>query len=156
MSLFSFLDGFFKQPWKLEGEFGYDMNYVSYLKQNALNPSRNGPWHQLHVLAHLCSYKCDTFCILWVICVTRLFAGSLFCRTARWRSLVAGAVAGPSLLLTGHKKRHTSMALYILVRAAVLAARCGIKNERTGWLCRPLSWRHGDTFLMCLSSSQIL
>jgi len=77
-------------------------------------------------------------------------------RTARWRSLVAGAVAGPSLLLTGHKKRHTSMALYILVRAAVLAARCGIKNERTGWLCRPLSWRHGDTFLMCLSSSQIL
>ncbi|CAM6058343.1 unnamed protein product [Sphagnum tenellum] len=77
-------------------------------------------------------------------------------RTARWRSLVAGAIAGPSLLLTGHKKRHTSMALYILVRAAVLAARCGIKNERTGWLCRPLSWRHGDTFLMCLSSSQIL
>jgi hypothetical protein len=44
---------FFKQPWKL-GEFGYDMNYVSCLKQNALNPSRNGPWHQLHVLADLC------------------------------------------------------------------------------------------------------
>jgi hypothetical protein len=77
-------------------------------------------------------------------------------RTARWRSLVAGAVAGPSLLITGRKTRHTSMAIYILLRAAVLAARCGIKNERAGSLCRPLSWKHGDTFLMCLSSSQIL
>jgi hypothetical protein len=81
---------------------------------------------------------------------------SIFGRTARWRSLVAGAVAGPSLLITGRKTRHTSMAIYILLRAAVLAARCGIKNERAGSLCRPLSWKHGDTFLMCLSSSQIL
>lgn len=77
-------------------------------------------------------------------------------RTARWRSLVAGAIVGPSLLLTGHKVRHTSMAIYILLRAAVLAARCGLKSERVGWLCKPLSWKHGDTFLMCLSSCQIL
>lgn len=77
-------------------------------------------------------------------------------RTARWRSLVAGAVVGPSLLLTGHKVRHTSMAIYILLRAAVLAARCGLKSERAGWLFKPLSWKHGDTFLMCLSSCQIL
>lgn len=79
-----------------------------------------------------------------------------FIRTARWRSLVAGAVVGPSLLLTGHKVRHTSMAIYILLRAAVLAARCGLKSERAGWLFKPLSWKHGDTFLMCLSSCQIL
>ncbi|PTQ34264.1 hypothetical protein MARPO_0082s0089 [Marchantia polymorpha] len=77
-------------------------------------------------------------------------------RTARWRALVAGGVAGPALLLTGHEARHTSMAIYVLMRAAVLAARCGLKSERWGWLCRPLSWKHGDTFLMCLSSSQIL
>ncbi|KAG0564275.1 hypothetical protein KC19_8G097800 [Ceratodon purpureus] len=77
-------------------------------------------------------------------------------RTARWRALVAGAVVGPSLLLTGHKERHTSMAIYILLRAAVLAARCGLKSESAGWLFKPLSWRHGDTFLMCLSSCQIL
>lgn len=77
-------------------------------------------------------------------------------RTARWRSLVAGAIMGPSLLLTGHKVRHTSMAIYILLRAAVLAARCGLKSESAGWLFKPLSWKHGDAFLMCLSSCQIL
>lgn len=79
-----------------------------------------------------------------------------FKRTARWRTLVAGAIAGPSLLLTGTNVRHTSMAIYILLRAAVLAARCGIKSEQFGWMCRPLAWKHGDVFLMCLSSSQIL
>ncbi|KAJ7567433.1 hypothetical protein O6H91_02G146800 [Diphasiastrum complanatum] len=77
-------------------------------------------------------------------------------RTARWRSLAAGAIASPSLMLTGHDTRHTSMAIYILIRAAVLAARCGIKSKRLGWLCRPLEWKYGDVFLMCLSSSQIL
>ncbi|KAL3696128.1 hypothetical protein R1sor_010204 [Riccia sorocarpa] len=77
-------------------------------------------------------------------------------RTARWRALVAGGVAGPALLLTGHKMRHMSMAIYVLMRAAVLAARCGMKSQRWGWICRPLSWKHGDTFLMCLSASQIL
>ena len=48
------------------------------------------------------------------------------------------------------------MALYILLRAAVLGARCGIKSRRWGWLFKPLSWQHGDVLLMCLSSSQIL
>lgn len=70
--------------------------------------------------------------------------------------MVAGAVVGLSLLLTGHKVRHTSMAICILLRAAVLAARCGLKSEQAGWLFKPLSWKHGDTFLMCLSSCQIL
>ncbi|EOY16003.1 Uncharacterized protein TCM_034905 [Theobroma cacao] len=77
-------------------------------------------------------------------------------RTAKWRALVAGLVAGPSMLLTGPNTQHTSLAIYILMRAAVLASRCGIKSKRFGKLCKPLTWKHGDIFLMCLSSSQIL
>ncbi|MBA0661385.1 hypothetical protein Goklo_005687 [Gossypium klotzschianum] len=64
-------------------------------------------------------------------------------------------VAGPSMLLTGHNTQHKSLAIYILMRAAVLASRCGIKSKRFGKLCKPLTWKHGDIFLMCLSSSQI-
>ncbi|KAI4307390.1 hypothetical protein L6164_030588 [Bauhinia variegata] len=77
-------------------------------------------------------------------------------RTARWRALLAGAIAGPSILLTGLGTQHTSLAIYILMRAAVLASRCGIKSKRFGKICKPLTWKHGDIFLMCLSSSQIL
>ncbi|CAN6466776.1 unnamed protein product [Victoria cruziana] len=77
-------------------------------------------------------------------------------RTAGWRALVAGGVAGPSMLLTGLDSQHTSLAIYILMRAAVLASRCGIKSDKFGRICRPLAWAHGDIFLMCLSSSQIL
>ncbi|XP_010267822.1 PREDICTED: uncharacterized protein LOC104604930 isoform X2 [Nelumbo nucifera] len=77
-------------------------------------------------------------------------------RTARWRALLAGAIAGPSMLLTGPNAQHTSLAIYILMRAAVLASRCGIKSKRFGRICKPLTWAHGDIFLMCLSSSQIL
>ncbi|XWS21508.1 hypothetical protein CRYUN_Cryun30bG0060500 [Craigia yunnanensis] len=77
-------------------------------------------------------------------------------RTAKWRALVAGLVAGPSMLLTGPNTRHTSLAIYILMRAAVLTSRCGIKSKRIGKFCKPLTWKHGDIFLMCLSSSQIL
>lgn len=77
-------------------------------------------------------------------------------RTAKWRALLAGAIAGPSMLLTGLETQHTSLAIYILMRAAVLASRCGIKSKRFGRICKPLTWAHGDIFLMCLSSSQIL
>lgn len=77
-------------------------------------------------------------------------------RTGKWRALVAGAVAGSSMLLTGLEDQHTSLAIYILMRAAVLASRCGIKSKRFGKICKPLTWKHGDIFLMCLSSSQIL
>lgn len=77
-------------------------------------------------------------------------------RTARWRALLAGAIAGPSMLLTGTNTQHTSLAIYILMRAAVLASRCGIKSKRFGHVCKPLTWSYGDVFLMCLSSSQIL
>ncbi|XP_024030247.1 uncharacterized protein LOC21392588 isoform X1 [Morus notabilis] len=77
-------------------------------------------------------------------------------RTAKWRAVLAGAIAGPSMLLTGLETQHTSLAIYILMRAAVLASRCGIKSKRFGRICKPLTWAHGDIFLMCLSSSQIL
>ncbi|CAL0304832.1 unnamed protein product [Lupinus luteus] len=77
-------------------------------------------------------------------------------RTAKWRALLAGALAGPSMLLTGLETQHTSLAIYILMRASVLASRCGIKSKRFGTICKPLTWKHGDIFLMCLSSSQIL
>ncbi|KAL9359310.1 hypothetical protein Peur_047433 [Populus x canadensis] len=77
-------------------------------------------------------------------------------RTAKWRSLLAGLIAGPSMLLTGPNTQHTSLAIYILMRAAVLASRCGIKSKRFGKICKPLTWKHGDVFLMCLSSSQVL
>ncbi|MCD9639100.1 hypothetical protein HAX54_023403 [Datura stramonium] len=76
-------------------------------------------------------------------------------RTAKWRAFLAGAIAGPSMLLTGNTQ-HTSLAIYILMRATVLASRCGIKSKRFGNICKPLTWAHGDIFLMCLSSSQIL
>ncbi|MBA0612811.1 hypothetical protein Godav_013362, partial [Gossypium davidsonii] len=69
-------------------------------------------------------------------------------RTAKWRALIAGLVAGPSMLLTGPNKQHTSLAIYILMRAAVLASRCGMKSKRFGKLCKPLTWKHGDIFLM--------
>lgn len=77
-------------------------------------------------------------------------------RTAKWRAFLAGALAGPSMLLTGLNTQHKSLAIYILMRAAVLASRCGIKSKRFGRICKPLTWKHGDIFLMCLSSSQIL
>lgn len=77
-------------------------------------------------------------------------------RTARWRALLAGAIAGPSMLITGLETEHRSLAIYILMRAAVLASRCGIKSKRFGSVCKPLTWAHGDIFLMCLASSQIL
>ncbi|KAG9132761.1 hypothetical protein Leryth_014040 [Lithospermum erythrorhizon] len=77
-------------------------------------------------------------------------------RTAKWRALLAGLIAGPSMLLTGVNTQHNSLAIYILMRAAVLASRCGIKSKRFGHICKPLTWAHGDIFLMCLSSSQIL
>ncbi|CAI7892442.1 unnamed protein product [Closterium sp. NIES-53] len=77
-------------------------------------------------------------------------------KTRRWRALLAGAAAAPSLLLAGPNTRHTSLALYVLLRSVVLAVRCGIKSPSWGWLFRPLTWRHGDTLLMCISAAQIL
>eukprot|EP00850_Spirogloea_muscicola_P025752 SM004160S15684 [mRNA] locus=s4160:61:1209:+ [translate_table: standard] len=78
-------------------------------------------------------------------------------RTLRWRSIAAGALAGHALVLTGRGQRHTSLALYIFVRAAVLAVRCAAKSRALGWLVRPIAtWQYGDVLLMCASSAQIL
>eukprot|EP00850_Spirogloea_muscicola_P025732 SM004090S15639 [mRNA] locus=s4090:104:1279:+ [translate_table: standard] len=77
--------------------------------------------------------------------------------TLRWRSIAAGALAGHALVLTGRGQRHTSLALYIFVRAAVLAVRCAAKSRAVGWLVRPIAtWQYGDVLLMCASSAQIL
>ncbi|KAF1870383.1 hypothetical protein Lal_00003589 [Lupinus albus] len=56
--------------------------------------------------------------------------------TAGWRALLAGALAGPSMLLTGLETQHTSLAIYILMRAAVLASRCGIKSKRSAYILK--------------------
>jgi hypothetical protein len=158
MYVFTLFLTHFKQSSKLEGDL-LDRLWIRFPigLQNALNPRGEG--HDTgHISWQTCvaSYKSGPHSSFGHFCHKVPDLESIFGRTARWRSLVAGAVAGPSLLITGRKTRHTSMAIYILLRAAVLAARCGMKNERAGSLCRPLSWKHGDTFLMCLSSSQIL
>ncbi|MBA0625803.1 hypothetical protein Godav_003562 [Gossypium davidsonii] len=62
---------------------------------------------------------------------------------------IIGLVAGPSMLLTGHNTQHKSLAIYILMRAAVLASRCGIKSKRFGKLCKPLTWKHGVKEIAC-------
>ncbi|POO03979.1 Transmembrane protein [Trema orientale] len=113
--------------------------------------------HRRHVPLHLLILWLDLYSFHRImIMVMSLIWSSLLYRTAKWRALLAGAIAGPSMLLTGLDTQHTSLAIYILMRAAVLASRCGIKSKRFGRYCKPLTWAHGDIFLMCLSSSQIL
>eukprot|EP00878_Enallax_costatus_P025529 GHUV01027316.1.p1 GENE.GHUV01027316.1~~GHUV01027316.1.p1 ORF type:complete len:501 (+),score=122.52 GHUV01027316.1:63-1565(+) len=83
-------------------------------------------------------------------------------RSAKWRSLVAGMCAGPSLLLTGRKNRHYSLATYILLRGVTLLMRTGNKErvrQRHPWLyavLAPTRFAHGDTALMCAACSQII
>ncbi|GAB4819141.1 hypothetical protein N2152v2_006187 [Parachlorella kessleri] len=80
-------------------------------------------------------------------------------RTKRWRAFASGAVAGPTLLLTGPKARHTSLAIYILIRGLALLIRCGnleSADPRLRALLSPTRWRHGDVALMCLSAAQIV
>lgn len=79
-------------------------------------------------------------------------------RTAAWRAMVSGALAGPALLLTGGQQTHTSLSLYVFVRGLVLLIRCGnlpgahpLKRK----LLAPTRWAHGDLALMCLSSVQL-
>ncbi|KAH0926508.1 hypothetical protein HID58_018764 [Brassica napus] len=74
----------------------------------------------------------------------------LYPRTAKWRALFAGLVAGPSMLLTGPNTQHTSLAVYILMRAAVLASRCGIKSKRFGSFASRLHGNMGTCF-SCVS-----
>lgn len=79
-------------------------------------------------------------------------------RTAAWRALVAGALAGPTLLLTGRNITHTSLALYVLLRGITLLIRCGNLPEAARWkriLLTPTRWPHGDVLLMCISTAQL-
>ena len=46
-------------------------------------------------------------------------------RTRGWRALVAGFVAGGSLVLAGGDKRHTSLALYMALKGLTFLVRCG-------------------------------
>ena len=69
--------------------------------------------------------------------------GAAVGRTARWRAAVAGLLSGPALLLTGSAAPHTSLALYIFVRAGVLAVRCGLQPHAAAALrtaLAPFRW----------------
>ncbi|PSC71174.1 hypothetical protein C2E20_5468 [Micractinium conductrix] len=79
-------------------------------------------------------------------------------RTAAWRAMASGALAGPALLLTGTKEAHTSLALYIFIRGLTLLARCGNLPEAHPLkrkLLAPMRWPYGGVALMCLSTAQI-
>ena len=79
-------------------------------------------------------------------------------RTAPWRAAAAGAAAAPSLLLLGPRTRHTSLALYLLVRGATLLVRVGNKPTSPPTVravLTPTRAAHGDTALMCLACAQI-
>jgi hypothetical protein len=83
-------------------------------------------------------------------------------RSAKWRGLVAGVCAGPTLLLTGPGQRHHSLATYVLLRGLTLLVRTGNTEraaERHPWLhaaLAPTRLADGDTVLMCAACSQIL
>jgi hypothetical protein len=81
------------------------------------------------------------------------------CRSASYRAAVAGALAGPAILLTGLRARHDEAALYLLLRGLTLLVRVGNKPTAPPVvykLLAPTRWQHGDTALMCISSWQIL
>lgn len=80
-------------------------------------------------------------------------------KTSSWRGLVSGAVAGPTLLLTGRKSSHTGLAVFVLVRGLTLLVRCGNLPSADAWkrrLLAPTRFRHGDVVLMCICSGQLL
>lgn len=80
-------------------------------------------------------------------------------RSARWRAAVAGAAAGPSLLLTGCATRRDELALYFLLRGVTLLVRCGNKAPASSALRRalaPTRWEDGDAVMMCIATWQII
>jgi acyl-CoA-binding protein len=78
--------------------------------------------------------------------------------SARWRCALAGACAGPSLLLTGSDARHYGLAGYIWVRSIVLLTRVAQKSEdeRVKRVTRVTKYEHGDVALMVGSAAVIL
>lgn len=78
--------------------------------------------------------------------------------TSAWRGALAGALAGPTLLLTGRHITHTSLALYVLLRGITLLIRCGNLPEAARWkriLLTPTRWPHGDVLMMCVATAQL-
>lgn len=79
-------------------------------------------------------------------------------QSASYRAAVAGAVAAPTILLTG-QNRHDDLALYVLLRGVTLLVRCGNEPDAPAAVRAALSptrWRHGDAVLMCAASWQII
>ncbi|GAX83428.1 hypothetical protein CEUSTIGMA_g10853.t1 [Chlamydomonas eustigma] len=81
-------------------------------------------------------------------------------RTSKWRSLIAGAAAGQLLRLTGSETKHYSLATYVMLRGLTLLVRSANREEKSSSLVHKLlaltRLEHGDTVLMCLSTSQII
>jgi len=71
-------------------------------------------------------------------------------RTRRWRAMVAGLCAGPTLLLAGGGP-HPSLATYLVVRASMLAVRVGLASERplVRALASPAALPHADVAAFC-------
>ncbi|WPT13490.1 hypothetical protein PSENEW3_00001330 [Picochlorum sp. SENEW3] len=66
-------------------------------------------------------------------------------RTRAWRALLSGFLSGPSLMLTGvfrdgTNDRHTSLAIYLVLRGIMLLVRCGnipLEEDDSGRLAPP-------------------
>eukprot|EP00887_Chlorella_sp_A99_P007657 scaffold20.g7657.t1 len=80
-------------------------------------------------------------------------------RTQAWRGMAAGPkprrslyegvshaglAAGPTLLLTGSKETHSSVALYVLIRGLALLVRCGNLPSAAPWKRRHAGHGHWD------------
>ena len=90
-------------------------------------------------------------------------------RSKSWRAAVAGAFAGPTLLLAdgvgrgpaADPRRHHGLATYVWLRSVVLLVRCAIKRrdrltETQRRLLAPFASDHADVGLMMASATVIL
>lgn len=90
-------------------------------------------------------------------------------RSKSWRAAVAGASAGPTLLLAdgvgrgpaADPRRHHGLATYVWLRSIVLLVRCAIKRrdrltETQRRLLAPFASDHADVGLMMASATVIL
>ena len=90
-------------------------------------------------------------------------------RSKSWRAAVAGAVAGPTLLLAdgvgrgpaADPRRHHGLATYVWLRSLVLLVRCALKRrddltETQRRLLAPFASDHADVGLMMVSATVIL
>eukprot|EP00210_Caulerpa_lentillifera_P002890 g2760.t1 len=80
-------------------------------------------------------------------------------KTSSWRGMIAGLLAGPSILLLGSKVRHDSLAIYVFVRSLTLLVRCGNRSTKfrfIKFLLSPTRASYGDVVIMCLTTAQIM